>query len=572
MPKLNKATIIAEVNKIKADLRYNKLDISQKTYILRFLGHNRKRISLLLSLILVEVFISLLLPTISQLYLSKSFALIDYGKFLIIAAILIFSILIYLVNSYFRIFLSETLTLKFINKIRKDWYADFLIQSAARKNHTHGRKLMTKLLFHVQLLRIGINNVVYSGVETVLLFLGIMLFAFVFNSKLFLIIWLALPVLIILFLIMDYIGRYYVSREQTFNSRIVAHLADSMINFSMIKSQTREKQMFDEFENYLELDAYFRIRRQLWINFSNRLLYGLMLLFGIGMYFVQIYWPFFYLDSVSSVAATTFIMGFFAKVVFSTARIGIFFEALRLGLRLAIPFFAVAKIDKIKEAPKWNILRFHSGKTKLSQTSSYIKKLEIIVKRGERILIYGGSNAGKTTLAKVFAGLKSISSIIIDVDGKRTMPDKWCRYRCDNYFVNANQSFDWTLGEFLFGKGKNDITSTDMDRLYSVLYQHSFFSFIFKDARLLSRRITKDNMSSTNIMLLQIAYLLLNAKSLVIIDVSGFTENVALIKAINLLDTTLGMNSTLVVFDLNKNKILNYEKVLFLDSSGIQKK
>jgi len=239
------------------------------------------------------------------------------------------------------------------------------------------------------------NNVIYQGLHGIFLFSAILTFSFLFNPKLFLVLWLSFPLIVIIFLIMDYIGKYYITREQTFNSRIVSHLADSIINFDILKAQAREDEKLKEFEDFIDLDTYFRIRRQLWIQYSNRVLYAVLLLFVVTLYFIQIYWPFIQFDSISNIASSGIILGYFSSILFSFSRVGVFYEAFSLGLKLCTPNFSYSLKKNLKKEPKWSHLRFSGKKTKLSKYGGYIKNFKLNIANKSRILIYSDKSFGK---------------------------------------------------------------------------------------------------------------------------------------------------------------------------------
>lgn len=565
--KMSKKQIISESNKIRSELSYSKLDRIQKDFLKRFVKTRKKTIWFLVILVVVETLLGLSLPTISHFYLEKSFALMNYQTFMFVGISLIFLIVLYMVNSYYRIFIGQKFSLALINEIREAWYAYFIKHSAAFNRKFDGKKLMTKLLYHVQLLRMGLNNIVYQIIQASLLYIGIIAFAFLFNPKLFVVLWVSLPVVLIVFVVMDYIGRYYVTREQTFNSRIVGHLADSLLNFDVLKTQAREEEKLREFDNYIQLDTFFRIRRQLWVQYSNRVLYGLMLLFGVLLYFVQLYWPFVEFDSISNVASTGFILGFFGKVLFSFARVGIFMEAFRLGLRLSTPAFRYDLSRSIQSPPNWETLRFSGKKTKLSNRGGYIKNFDMKFKKGNRILVYSDNSYGKTTLARVIAGQKCIDSLNVTLDRKRVPSKKWCFYRSENYFIKANPTFDISLGEYLLGESKAKITRYDIDAVYKELKPYKIFDFIFDHKDVLGRRITNNNLSITEIILIQIAYCLLRPKSIISIDHMCFDQSKnEIIEGIKLLEKN-SKSTTFVFFSSKANKTFNYAKTYHLDKT-----
>jgi ABC-type transport system involved in cytochrome bd biosynthesis fused ATPase/permease subunit len=426
---------------------------------------------------------------------------------------------------------------------------------------------MTKFLYHIQLLKLGVNNVISTGFQTVLMYLAILLFALFFNSKLFVVLWLSAPLFVVIFLVTDYIGRHYITREQTFNSRIVSHLADSMFNFDLIKSQGREKDKLKEFENIIDIDTFFRIRRYLWIQYSNRILYGIILLVGISFYFVQIYWPFIEFDSLTNLAATGIILGYFIRLLYSTARVGIFYEAFRLGLRLVLPKFPYSIDTSLRNPPKWNNLRFQSKKTKLSKYGGYINNFRLELSRGSKYLIYSEDAYGKSSLAKIIVGKKVNPSIIIN-DGKRRINTiKWSSYKSNNFYIADSVRFDISLAEYIFGKGVDDISRKDIDKIINELKPLGIFDFMFDHREFIGRNVQTDTLSKTENILLQIAHCIIKPKSIIAVDhtcLDGGNEKI--IKALKILLDKCP-KTTFVFFSNKPNTYFEYEKTFELNKA-----
>jgi len=556
---LSKKQIIAESNRIRSEFRFSKLDPKQKKYIFSYVKKHKKALLTLLFLAIGETIIGILLPVISHFYLEKSFDLMNYRTFLIIGISLVVLLILYLVNSYLRIYKTQQFSMQLINDLREAWYKYYLKHNAAFKKHFDGRKLMTKFLYHIQLLRMGLQNIISTGIQSVLLYIAILIFSFLFNPKLFLLLWLAFPLLVIVFIVNDYIGKHYITREQTFNSRIVKHLADSLINFDLLKTQAREKEKLKEFDNLLDIDAFFRVRRQLWIQFSNRILYGIIVLVSIGFYFIQIYWPFIEFDSVTNVAATGLILGYFMRILFSTARVGIFYEAYTLGLKLVIPEFDVELNKEVKTQPKWKKLRLHGSKVSLNK-KSYIKNFELLLNKNDRALIYSGDTKGKSTLANVLAGKRALRSLFITLDKNRLKTDVWAAFKSNNFYITDNFQCDASIGEILFAKNKNKINSDDIEGALKILNQYNEFDYLFKYREFLGKDITPKDLSRTELILLQIAHCLIKKKSIITIDHSVLDNlNSELKKGLEVLDKH-SEDSTLIFFSTTDNNNLKYAK------------
>jgi ABC-type multidrug transport system fused ATPase/permease subunit len=556
---LSNKQIISEANKIRSEFRFSKLEPTQKTFIFAYLKRNKRFLTIIFLLAVLETLIGISLPAISHFYLEKSFDLMNYRTFLIVGISLITLLVIYMVNSFFRIYKTQQFNMKFINDIRECWYTYFLKHSVALKRNFDAKKLMTKFLYHTQLLRMGVQNIIETGIQSGLLYIAILIFSFLFNPKLFLLLWLAFPILIIIFLINDYIGKYYITREQTFNSRIVSHLADSLINFDLIKTQGREKEKLKEFDNLIDIDAFFRVRRQLWIQFSNRILYGIAVLVGIAFYFIQIYWPFIEFDSVTNVASNGLILGYFMKVLFGTARVGLFYEAYTLGLKLVIPTFQDTLNKVIRKQPKWKKLRLHGLKVSLFR-KNYIRNFNLNIKKGDRVLIYSEDAKGKSTLANILAGKRALKSIFVSLDGKRITSKKWASFIGNNFYISDCIQYESTIGEILFGKSRQNLLPDDIEKAVAILSSYKEFDFLFEYQEFFGKEIAFGDLSRTQTILLQIAHCLINDKSIITIDHSVIDNlNQEIDKALKILENKC-LDSTLIFFSTSNNNNFKYEK------------
>jgi ABC-type transport system involved in cytochrome bd biosynthesis fused ATPase/permease subunit len=557
---LTKKQIVSEANKIRSEFRRFKLEDKQKKFIKRFVKKNKKIIIGFLVLAIVETVVALLLPIISHFYLDRSFDLIIHSTFWIVGISLLLLVGIFLINSYFSIYFGEKLSMMFINRIREAWYIYYLKHSAAFRRRFDGSKLMTKFVYHIQLLKMELQNVLNEGIRAVLLYAGILVISFLFNSNLFLVLWVSLPVVLILFFITDYIGKHYIVREQTFNTRIVSLLAESLMNFDTLKSHSREDEKLKEMDNLIDLDTYFRIRRNLWLKYSNRLLYGFILAFGIALYFVQVYWPFFDLGSVTSMASTGIILGFFIRVLFAVSRSGIFFEAFRLGLYLSVPQFNYNYDGSIEKAPEWQEVMIKSQKTKFSKYSDYINNFELPVKNNSRIAIVSDGPYGKSTLAKIISGQKCIDSIIFKMGKQRVASEKWCKYKNRNCYISGTNIFDTTVGEYLLGKNNSEITHEDIYHIYRTLKSYKIFNFLLTHREVFGRPIRNADLSFSEITLLQIAHCILVPKDIIAIDHLCINQqNEQILKGLQFLDKHCP-KSAIIAFSSSQNKILNYDK------------
>ncbi len=238
-----------------------------------------------------------------------------------------------------------------------------------------------------------------------------------------------------------------------------------------------------------------------------------------------------------------------------------------MGLRLSVPTFKTDPERDIQKPPAWVTLRFSGKKTKLSNKGAYIKNFNLGFNKGDRILVYSDNSYGKTTLARVVTGQKCIDSLNVTLDRYRVPSKKWCFYKSENYFIKANPTFDITLGEYLLGESKSQISRYDIDAVYKELKPYKIFDFIFDHKDMLGRRITTANLSITEIILIQIAYCLLRPKSIIAIDHTCFDQSKnEIIEGIKLLEKH-SKSTTFVFFSSKVNKMFDYAKIYNLDKT-----
>lgn len=560
--------ILTDTNRYLEKGRFSKLSPYQKKYLKRQYLKNIKAIYAFVALVVVETSLTLSLPILNHYYLEKSFNYLNYNKLFFGAAIIAVGIILYLVISYITLLTKQKITMKLVNDIRHYWYAKFLRRFSA--TYKDGDRMMVKMLYHVQLLKMGFERIINDGLSTLLLFIGLVVITFFINSKLFIILWLLTLLLLIVFLVSYFIGKYYITREQTFNTRIVSQLTRTITNQTLLTRQNRQEEEINELDKLIQLDTHFRIRRQLWINYSDRVLFGGILLTGLLLYIVQIYWPFMSLQNFSDAATSTIILGLFTKVIYGTSRIGIFLEPFNLGLKLSTPKASNKRSQKVN-MENWKTLNVKSRKTKISNKGGYIKDLNISIKPAERILITGDAGSGKSTLANAIAGEKNIKSINFELNGERLHANQWMQRVKDIYLISEDIFYKTTVGSLIFGKDNNKITPTDITNLYKILGGHELFKSIFKSKDLLGKTINSKNLSQQEKLTLQIAHCLVNKKAIIILDIHILDQPDSQIFVALALLNNIQPSTTIIVFGSKNNDYFEYDQKYQISQNQVKK-
>ncbi len=560
--------LIKKTTDLRHNLGYFPLKKRQMSSFFHLLKKEQNRLMLFGIFIIVETFLGISLPLFSHFYLDQQFDLFQYQGVLVGIPFLLLGIGIYLFTSYRTLLLSKRISLDTTNTFRKSWYAHFLNHSPSATNIPNHRPL-TKIIYHTLLLRTGFENILNEGARITILYASIFLFCFLFNTKLFLISIGTLPLIGTLGIIGYLISKKYLAREQTFNSKIVEEVNESIVNFQLIKNQQRETEKLKTFENILELDAFFRVRRELWMSFFDRILFIGVLLFGIILYLIQTYWGFIDLNSITSLTSSSFIIAYLTRIIFAAGKIGMYSQIFITGLKLGVPDFSTKRPRF--QTPFKNSIIISSQKTKLARQGSYLKKFKLEIKKGDKILIYTPEPLGKTTLAQAITGLKMIPSLVFTIDDQRYHSKRWNEAKIKRFLIQFHPTFKTTLGEFLFGKPPENISAEEFSELTKKL-PSELFQFLFHSIKILGTQLHDQHFTATESCLLQIAHCLMSPKNLIVVDHMCLDlKSKEVISALNIL-TQKSPHTTFIFFSKEKNTYLPYQHLYELHADNLEKK
>ncbi|HOF79855.1 MAG TPA: hypothetical protein PLA53_01645 [bacterium] len=358
-----------------------------------------------------------------------------------------------------------------------------------------------------------------------------------------------------------FIARRYISQEVTFYSRLIYYLDNNLSDKEFLKIFHQEGQVLSHFDRLVALDSFFRIRRDVWLKASSRLLFIVLLLLvsflqlnsGNLLSLINL--------SDSHNFSRLFLIVYLSRLANEALRIGLYWFPAKLGLYLTIvrsvgqlKFPQIFKIDKT--------IVFYSPKTKLFQQSAYYRRLSFSFKPGDRILFTGPNLSGKTRLARLLAGQGAYlpKSIHVKIDGRRFNYCQWQEIFGGAYLLDQTlATTEKSLMEFLLGRDKQNIDLADIEKILAVVNKQKIIKDLVAADGNLNRSVRViDNHSS--FFALQAAYCLINRPALIVVDNFWLDLGYNDIRVIlNIMSQQLS-DSIIICFSGQANKFLNYHQ------------
>jgi ABC-type multidrug transport system fused ATPase/permease subunit len=513
-----------KLNRLKNSVKPERLKSAQKAYLSRFAREKRGLMVLLGGLIVAESLLLVSLPVIMKYLVERDYNLFRLENLIADLLLLGGLVVVYLLLSFTIIRLGQELFFALINQIKRHWLIYFLQTPSAESSKLADGSLMAKLLYHTQLLRMGLERVLLEGGRAVVFYVIIVVAAFFFSSTTFF--WLAMgfPLLCLATGVAWLIGRHYIRQEQTLNSRFIKVLFHQMNNLAQISSLGLGKERFHQLNLVIEQDTYFRKRRETWLKFSDRLIFALVILAGGMLYLIKDFYPILHWNNWTDGAVGIVLGGFFAKILIQCVHAGIFWQALQTGMQIAVPEFTIGK-NPLGQGIEINFtkpLALQGSRVKLSKFGRVIKHFRLTLTPGSRTLIVGSGPVGKTTLAKFLCGLVEIPSINVKNAGRFLKAMIWCRGNKSRQLISLVNVYRESAGEFLLAKPAEDLDQYDLEKIFSRLKKYPQFEFIFKFKQFLGKRFDSLQGSLHELVLLQVAQAIVRRPKLICVDSSVY--------------------------------------------------
>jgi len=546
---------------IKQSVRPFFLSKNQKNYLRTFARKNKKLLFSAFILIIGTVFLEVSIPLILHFAIEKNVLLFKHNIFIKGFLTLTSVLVIYLFISYFQIQTQKTFIVHFLNKLRENWFAQILSKKPLHIKHYDKAKLLTKISYHFGLVQMGIQSTFFPAFEFLTLLGGLFFITAFLGIKLIFFL-IGITVLNILIMFIGYIiSKYYVSKDQTLYSKILMYISNIVDEFHHIKLHNKEKSVLKNFKELVDIDTFFRIKRELWMKFGRNIL-AVSVSFVIGAgYILEMYYPFLTIANKMQGIVYTILLGLIIKLLYYSLQIGLYSFPLRLGLFLCVP--EKSNPNSIKTIKTSKNITFQAKNKKLFFQNKKQDSIFNFIK-GERILFQTKNEQVKDYFFQLFSGnLKKQKSQewVVKMDGnQRLLYNKWSKLIQNIYFISPSFQSELSFSEILNDIDQKDFSQKQIFLIMEKLSSIKELSFLFDNTRSIAHTTTKHDFSFIQKALLQMAYCLLYPPDILLLDSVWLDINNSDINSlINILHKKL-KKTTIICFSSQTNTILPYDQ------------
>jgi len=559
----------AEIRQMNRPLKLEKIHFD---YLKSFGRRHRKKIIIFLSLLFCQILLEVILPLFGRSYLFRASVLLQWGQMTTVLGVLTGGVIIYIIIAFWELKIGKGLVICLINELRRKWIKIFTNKPFHKVTSEDKASLIAKISYHLPLLQMGLDNSIIGLMQWSLYVLGLLIISSFISTTLLIIVLLAIPINIIIALIGYYIAKKYVTKETTLYSKIIKHITSSLYELPFVQKHKLEKESIQTLDELVRLDTHFRVRRNIWLLFGNRIIFGLLILV-IGLsYIARIYSPDFFLEiQVDNLLISGIIFIYLVRLFYTSLKIGLFILPTKLGLILSLPESSKEKIrrDMIK---KISSISFKTKKAKLFWLGKYIKNVNLEFKAGDKILFFGESCTGKTHLGYLLSswGHFSNQAWIVKMNQKRYFYNDWQGKFRNAYFIEPQLTSEKNVGEILTGKNRENISQTDIEKAFQVISECPPLHFILSFRRFTAENCRTITLNPVHLFALEAAYCLVNKPAIVVVDNLWLDLNQERINEILKIMTEKLSNSIIIFLATKENSLVSYNQKYVISENKIE--
>jgi hypothetical protein len=488
------------------DLKLSRLD---REHLRRWLKPEKPLAIKAIILLLLQGFVELFLIVVSHRYLSLPLSLQTAATRLSLLIVLLGAIYL---TIYFQAIKNErTLVINIINNLRRRWFRLALSRKEREANWEEKSRLLAKVSYHLPLLASGLTNSLIGVIRFVMLVALALLLVLAYIPRLWWLLILSIFFSLFIGIAAFFISRKYVSRETTFYSRIIRFLDFSLTDWQFTRTFGRQGRLLADFDHLVDIDSYFRVRRDLWLRFGGGLIFVFLIVLAVAgdslssHFSAWLSWAGLKADFSLAIFAI-----YFSRLLYESLRAGLYSFPLFLGLKLSLPERGIPKNGRHPFTEKIN-LAFTSRKFRPFKGAKYLKDLNFSFQEGKRYLFVGRARSGKSALAKIFCGYGDYGrrAWVIKQNRRRYQYNSFFKIFAPFYYLGDDFNSQRSLLEVLSGKTKEEVSPSDVERLAAIIRDNPEFSGIFlenDDWRAKANRFLKNRKDVLAIQVLSCLY------------------------------------------------------------------
>ena len=499
-------------------LRPLRLRSSQWQFVAQFIREHARLVTLLGLALAGTIVAEISIPLFAHLWESSIIRTFDNRVFLVGLPLALIRLGVYILLVGSEQYIEQRLLRSFFNTLRRIHIQNALARPQLEAADGIGR-LIAKVTYHLSLLEAGIRQAFFGACRWLLTSLGLIAVSFFVDPWLLLVCLASVPLDIGVMLLTHVVAKRYVSREQTLSSRIIRETVALAANHQLLRRLGTAEQSLQDLERLMELDAFFRIRRSMWIKSSQAIVFAIVLLGAMTWVAVQIRYGIGFASAVSSLVVFGVVSALLLKKLFLSTRIGLFFFPLALGAAISLPLETSQAAPQTYEPLRTLSLR--SRKPRLVKGVARHRNLQFDLRAGETLEISGTAGSGRSTLAAIFAGVAPAGigrSWSLRVNGTYYPYADW-RPRADTWLLDPLFTAHVSLQEwFASACGRRLPVAGRTETILQTLSQHEELHFVLEHVGGLSARYDDASFSLVQRGLLQLARCFVTPPSLLIVD------------------------------------------------------
>lgn len=574
MKKIRQFTNYQKRQSINREVKANTLGRFHFDFISKYLSKNKNRfiafIFLIISQIIIEVSVIMFA---SGSIRDRAYSAFHNGYLGILILVLMMGGSIYMFISYKSLKLERQIVIGFINIIRRLWYSIILNRSKNSMNNRMKADFLAKISYHFPLLSLGIDNSFIGFIRSLLLSIVLIVLGIIGGLKTTLLVISLIVSSLLIILIAYMIANYFISQEVASYSQVIRNIANNLSEFDIIKDYRNEFHALKEMDARVNTDTYFRIRRDIWLRYFNKILYTLVFIVSflviiLGIYFPDIFYSFY---NNQNPLLFGLISLYTLRLIYECGKTGLYLPPLRLGIILSIPENTNISIYERKKKD-WISLEFRSNKVKILAEGSYYKRVSLKFERGYNYLFMARPYLGKTSLAEIISGNAHYgwSAWLVKIDNKRYMYKNWRKYNTGSYYIHPKFNSDMSVGDIIFNKPKYKITSDDLNIIYGIAEKNETIARLVSKNRFIGESIKSFEGNMELLFSIHVLYCLVQKPNLIIIDNQWIDLNY---KAINDLISLISKElreTAFIIFSRNNNDIIPYNHKYEINKESIE--
>lgn len=504
---------------------------AQKRYFLGYFLSQKNKIFTFLGLLFGQTLLDtgLLLVFRSHSLKEATFA---GGKPVFLFLAILF-LIVYITVVYFSTRLSQSLVIELTVRLRRKWFLALLSANPPQER----ARIFAKIAYYLPLLQTNLLNLLLNAPFLIFSFLWL-LGIFLFTKPGF------LPVIVVSILICvtltflgNKIGKKYISREQTFSSQVLRHLAETVYDRDFISLYRQQKAYQDKLDNLSGLDMEFRIRRNLWYQLSPTVLFAIATLAGFAFYSLNF--------SFSQFLSVGAVMTILTRNMYKSLSLGLSLYPLKLGACLSVPIKKSSRV--YPEKTPFSAIVLEARKVKLGVPGKYFKKLDFVFEKGEKYCVYADSPETSRVLGRIFSASTGIFAKpwTVRCDGKWLPYQVWRSQNPALSYINSQANMEKSFLEIISGKPSYALSAAAINDTVNLVKSYPELDFIYRYPHGLATSYNDPQLGFEERGLLQLGEVIKNKPSMVIIDL--FYSSAKFPKFASLLKKILLQNPNLIL-------------------------